>query len=98
SPAAGSRDGADACDAGATVCGGVIELVTTALSRLISSPILAIWLFADLLAASRLAFRLGISVARRATDCCVALFSSVATETMAGFSKEPAAAAPKPTH
>src|SRR5215475_5187134 len=90
----GAGTGADARGAGATVCGGLIELVIPALSRLRRSLILAIWLFVDLLATSRLAFRLVISCERRATDCWTALFSSTASSIIAGFEKAPLAAAP----
>src|SRR5262249_42729436 len=86
--------GGGACGVGVTVWGGLIELVTPALSRLRRSLILAIWLFADLLAASRLAFSVAIFFASRATDCWVALFSSTASSTIAGFEKAPLAAAP----
>ena len=65
-----------------------------ALSRLSRSLILEIWLEADLLAASRLVFRLAISLVRRATDCCVALFSSTAATSTTGLEKRPLAAAP----
>src|SRR4029453_3302011 len=66
-----------------------------ALSRLRRSLIFAIWLDADLFATSRLALRLVISLVRRATDCCIALFSSTAATSMAGgFEKPPLAAAP----
>src|SRR5262245_2893648 len=72
-----------------------MEAVMLTLSLLRRSPIFAIWLDADLFAASRLALRLVISLVRRATDCCIALFSSTtATSTAGGFEKPPLAAAP----
>src|SRR4029434_7611061 len=72
-----------------------MEAVMLALSRLRRSLIFAIWLDADLLAASRLVLRLAISLLRRATDCCIALFSSTAATSMAGaFEKPPLAAVP----
>ena len=84
-----------AADVGGTVCGGVTEPVMSAPSRGRRSLILANWLCADLLAASKLAFRLVISLERRATDCCVALFSSrPATSTEAGLEKPPVVVAP----
>src|SRR4026208_2244965 len=88
-------NGAAAGDVGGTVCGGVIAPVISALSRARRSLALANWLFADLFAASTLAFRLATSLERRAIDCCTALLSSrPATSTEAGLANPPVIAAP----
>src|SRR5580704_19424729 len=70
---------------GATVWGAEIEPVISALDCSSRSEILAIWLCAALLVASRLAFSVVTSLPSWAIDCCIALFSSiVATSGLAG--------------
>ena len=82
---------------GAVVCGADIEPVISAVAWSRRSEILAICTCADLLACSRLAFSVVISLPSRAIDCCIALFCSIAaTSGFAGTGVEnpPLASAP----
>ncbi len=63
---------------GAVVCGAAIEPVISAVAWSRRSEILASCTCADLLACSRLAFSVVISLPSRAIDCCIAWFCSIA--------------------
>src|SRR5665213_1017344 len=74
---------------GAAVCGAEIDPVISALACSSFSEILAIWLCAVLLAASRFAFSVVTSLPSLASDCCIALLSAMAAVSGLGGAWDP---------
>ena len=82
---------------GVAVFGAAIEPVISAVACSRRSEILAICVWAALLVCSRLAFSVLTSLPRRAIDCCIALFCSIAARSAlagAGAENPPLATAP----